>query len=103
MPASADTVYSAPSDNKCGTFGGCAVPISASQIYPKSGKMQLFDFSEDDKHTPKAIAVIEFAKGEPVHAVAYRAYTRVMQHRHKEPPAQPPPPSDVRLAFPPST
>jgi Ferritin-like len=103
VPASADTVYSAPSDNKCGAFGGCAVPISASQIYPKSGKMQLFDFSEDDKHTPKAIAVIEFAKGEPVHAVAYRAYTRVMQHRHKEPPAQPPPPSDVRLAFPPST
>ena len=101
-PAPADTLYSAPSDNGCGTFGGCAVPISASQIYPKSGTMQLFDFSEDAKHTPKPFGRIEFAKGEPVHAVAYRAYAQVMQHRGKQPPAQPPP-SDVRLAFPPST
>lgn len=38
-------LYSAPSDNKCGTFGGCAVPISASQVYPHGGKMELFDFT----------------------------------------------------------
>ena len=39
--------YSAPSDNKCGAFGGCAVPISASQLYPTSGVMQTFDFEPD--------------------------------------------------------
>ena len=30
----AKPVYSAPSDNMCASFGGCAVPISASQLYP---------------------------------------------------------------------
>ena len=39
----AGPAYSAPGDNKCATFGGCAVPISASQLFPKSGTMDLFD------------------------------------------------------------
>jgi hypothetical protein len=102
-PTTDDTLYSAPSDNKCATLGGCAIPISASQIYPTSGTMQLFDFSQDGKHSPEPLGKIEFAKGEGVHAVAYRAYLQVMQHRGKPAPAEPPPPTDVRLAFPPST
>ena len=38
--------------------------------------------------------------GEVVHDVAYRAYLQVMQHRGKTPAETPPPPSDIRLAFP---
>ncbi len=40
-------LYSAPSDNKCSGFGGCAVPISASQVFPATGQMQLYDFVQD--------------------------------------------------------
>jgi hypothetical protein len=36
------TVYTAPSDNICAGFGGCAVPISACQLYPKSGEMEVW-------------------------------------------------------------
>jgi hypothetical protein len=97
-----DVLYSAPSDNKCGTFGGCAVPISASQVFPKEGTMQLFDFTGSD-NKPAPIGKMEFAQGELVHDVAYRAYLKVMQHRGKTPPPNPPPPSAIRLAFPPST
>ncbi len=49
-----DAIYSAPSDNKCRTFGGCAVPISASQVYPEGGNMELFDFTGPDS-TPEKI------------------------------------------------
>ena len=34
--------YTAPSDNICKGFGGCAVPISAMQLYPKSGAMDVY-------------------------------------------------------------
>ena len=101
-PPPAGALYSAPSDNKCGTFGGCAVPISASQVYPKSGTMQLFDFTGSD-NTPAPLGKLEFAAGDLVHDVAYRAYLKVMQHRGKTPPPNPPPPDPIRLAFPPST
>ena len=30
--------YSAPSDNKCAALGGCASPISASQLLPRPGR-----------------------------------------------------------------
>src|ERR1051326_1550067 len=49
-------LYSAPSDNKCASFGGCAVPISASQLYPIPdssqpeevvGWMELYNFKGD--------------------------------------------------------
>jgi Ferritin-like len=96
------TLYSAPSDNKCGTFGGCAVPISASQVYPHGGKMQLFDYTGPNNDF-KPIGTMDYAKGDVVHDVAYRAYLHVMQHRGQKPPATPPPPADIRLAFPPST
>nr|MDC2854724.1 hypothetical protein [Ningiella sp. W23] len=45
---------SAPADNKCNNLGGCAVPISASQLFPElSGDdqeydMQLFKFNLKD-------------------------------------------------------
>src|SRR5207244_6316617 len=96
-PPPGKAIYSAPSDNKCATFGGCAVPISASQVYPKSGKMELFDFTGGD-NTPEPIGKMEFTAGELVHDVAYRAYLQVMQHRGKNPPDSPPPPPDIRLA-----
>jgi Ferritin-like len=96
------TLYSAPSDNRCITFGGCAVPISASQVYPKSGTMELYDFSGSD-NTPTSFGKMPFKAGELVHDVAYRAYLAVMSKRGKTPPPKPPAPSDIRLAFPPST
>jgi hypothetical protein len=95
-------LYSAPSDNKCGTFGGCAVPISASQVYPHGGKMELFDFTGKGNDF-KSIGKMDYEKGEVVHDVAYRAYLQVMQYRKQTPPPNPPPPTDIRLAFPPST
>lgn len=100
--APSDVLYSPPTDNKCGTLGGCAVPISASQVYPKSGTMQLFDFTGSG-NTPVPIEKTDFKVGELVHDVAYRAYVKVMQHRKKQVPLTPPPPSQLRLAFPPST
>lgn len=101
-PEPSNALYSAPSDNKCGTFGGCAVPISAAQVYPKSGTMQLFDFTGEG-NTPAPIGKMNFSEGELVHDVAYRAYLAVMAHRGQKPPPSPPPPSTIRLAFPPST
>ncbi len=98
--------YSAPSDNKCASFGGCAVPISAYQLYPKSGHMQLFDFVQEGgswKSVEIDGATVIFGKGMSVHAVAYKAYQQVMQHRGKTVPATPAPPNTLRLAFPPST
>jgi hypothetical protein len=94
--------YSAPSDNKCSTFGGCAVPISASQVYPHGGKMELFDFTGKDNEF-KSIGTMDYERGEVVHDVAYRAYLKVMEYRKHEAPLTPPPPADIRLAFPPST
>lgn len=96
--------YSAPGDNKCGTFGGCAVPISASQLFPAEGTMQLFRFQKVDGQW-KAIAIDEkppfqFHRGDNVHDVAWAAYRKVMGLPDSQ---QPPPPTPLRLAFPPST
>lgn len=41
-PTPGGPMYTAPSDNICGGFGGCAVPISAMQLYPKSGTMEVW-------------------------------------------------------------
>jgi len=101
-------LYSAPSDNKCGGFGGCAVPISASQVFPATGQMQLFDYVPDDKGKDGWMSVpfgdpMLYNRGEKVHDVAYRAYQAVMAHRGKTVPADPPDPDNLRLVFPPST
>jgi hypothetical protein len=112
---------SPPGDNKCAGFGGCAVPISASQVFPKSGTMQLYDFDfvvvdKELKIKSKPFGTMCFHRGEKVHDVAYRAYLAVLQHRndlpdHGDPPTPvapeplpaPPQPNDLRLVFPPST
>ena len=101
-------LYSAPSDNKCGGFGGCAVPISASQVFPGGGRMQLYDFVKDDagKNGWMSEAFgdpMPYQRGEKVHDVAYRAYQAVMANRKKTVPAEPPAPDNLRLVFPPST
>ncbi|MEA2702477.1 MAG: hypothetical protein QOD63_422, partial [Actinomycetota bacterium] len=112
--AGEDEVYSAPSDNKCGTFGGCAVPISASQILPTDGTMQLFDFPGPPPYSFNPIdppaGHLAFKKGENVHDVAYKAYLAVVASRAggdgdplPTPPPEPPAPNTLRLVFPPST
>jgi hypothetical protein len=104
-PAPPSKLYSAPSDNKCASFGGCAVPISASQVFPTSGTMQLYDFiaGAPGKWKSDPFATMPYKEGEKVHDVAYRAYVEVMKKRGQTPPADPPAPDDLRLAFPPST
>jgi hypothetical protein len=96
--------YSAPGDNKCAAFGGCAVPISASQVFPKIGNMQLYRFEKDssgDWTSVEAPGGQDFSVGENVHDVAWQAYFKVMQPGGTPPP--PPSPTPLRLAFPPST
>jgi hypothetical protein len=109
-------LYSAPSDNKCASFGGCAVPISASQLYPvpdsthpdeKVGWMDLFDFVGETSQ-PQEIkdgmrkVLQRFEVGERVYDIAWDAYIKVLTHR-KQPIPEKPKDSDLRLAFPPST
>jgi hypothetical protein len=94
--------YPAPGDNKCGTFGGCAVPISASQLYPKSGTMDPFRFRQvDGKWEAEATGQqLLFHRGDNVHDVAWAAYKKVMKLDDSQPA---PAPTPLRLAFPTST
>ncbi|TDV56354.1 ferritin-like domain-containing protein [Actinophytocola oryzae] len=96
-----DGPFSAPGDNRCATYGGCAVPISASQVLPRSGTMEVFDFV-GEHNEPQCIGTMQFTCGEKVYDAAYRAYQKVMEHRGKTPPPRPEP-NPLRLAFPPST
>jgi len=94
-------LFSAPADNRCRGFGGCAVPISASQLFPRGGEMKLYDFV-DPNHSPHEIGSIHFYKGENVYDKAWEAYSEVVKERGHNP-GEKPKPSDLRLAFPPST
>jgi hypothetical protein len=98
----------------CKSFGGCAVPISASQIYPQFtdqqgqpatvGYMELNDFTGKDHKTTKLPGSVRFEEGSFVYDIAWDAYTAVLKNRDpeaKEPVK--PQPSDIRLVFPPST
>jgi len=100
------TTYGAPADNKCGAFGGCAVPISASQMYPDpKGPMEFYNFvqASDGQWSSEAIpGDYNYTKGQLVHDVAWDAYTAVLNTRKQKVPAKPAP-NDIRLAFPPST
>lgn len=115
------TLFSPPADNACGGQGGCAVPISDAQLFPKlpndpnAGKLQLFDFKYYiDKegvqqftrtalqNKDKTPITISYKEGDHVYDVAWAAYSAVLTHRGAKLP-QKPKPSDFRLAFPPST
>jgi hypothetical protein len=109
-------LYSAPSDNKCASFGGCAVPISASQLYPipdadepdqPFGYMELYDFVGETAE-PEVIKGLmgkvlqRYDVGDRVYDIAWDAYVKVLTHR-KQPIPEKPKDSELRLAFPPST
>lgn len=102
-------IYSAPSDNACAAFGGCAVPISDSQLYPAPnpqkptdpGKMEVNDF-EGPAFKPTKIGEMNYNYGQKVYDIAWQAYVEVLKSRGIEPPAKPAP-DPLRLAFPPST
>ncbi|MDH2432691.1 ferritin-like domain-containing protein [Pokkaliibacter sp. MBI-7] len=98
----APTLYSPPADNACGALGGCAVPISASQLYPDSGLMALYDLQPNQSPERVANEGVTFSRGQLVHDVAWEAYSKVLQSQGKQP-GDKPQPSDLRLAFPPST
>lgn len=119
---------SAPADNLCGGFGGCAVPISASQLYPTQSDntydMQLYKFgSAPDFHADKiqwdevnnGIVTqsdsMPYEAGEAVYDVAWRSYcaakglVKVEGEGSDKKLVVPTPPaaSDIRLVLPPST
>jgi hypothetical protein len=105
----APVFYSAPGDNQCASRGGCAVPISASQLFPKAGKMRLFDFPVgsppgDGTECP-ATDDRAFAVGDNVYDHAWDVYAKVMRDRTggTQPDPVKPATSDLRLALPPST
>ena len=110
-------LYSAPSDNMCASFGGCAVPISASQLYPipdsndplqTAAYMELFDFVGETAE-PKLIkngmqkVLQKYEVGDRVYDIAWAAYIKVLEYRKQPIPEKPKTDSDLRLAFPPST
>jgi hypothetical protein len=102
-PPPTGTLYSAPSDNRCKTYGGCAVPISASQLFPASGTMTLYTFDDAPPHAEHLLNKnIKFKQGDSVFDTAWAAYSTVMSTRHKNP-GEKPKPNDLRIALPPST
>ncbi len=105
-PPAKPSLVSAPSDNRCATYGGCAVPISASQLFPapKSAgtRMELNDFPAPDFKTTPMPGTMTYASGDGVYDTAWEAYSHVLAHQGKPVPEKPKP-SDLRLAFPPST
>ncbi len=98
-------LFSAPADNQCGGKGGCAVPISASQLFAESGTMQLFDLKNKTDGNYNQLNTLEYQQGEPVYSVAWRAYNEALKGESIADGEMPeaPAPSDLRLAFPPST
>jgi hypothetical protein len=98
---------SAPTDNKCGGHGGCAVPISASQLFPDPNNkyiyMNLFDFGPGPDFSPIQFGRMGYKEGDMVYDKAWEAYTKVLENRQQPIPPNPPKPSDIRLALPPST
>jgi hypothetical protein len=104
-------IYSAPSDNSCATFGGCAVPISDSQLYPppdsnnpkNPGQMELNDFPPPDFKPTKLDEKYQYSYGQKVYDVAWNAYIEVLKSRGVTDLPTKPAPDPLRLAFPPST
>ena len=106
------TSFSAPSDNKCAGFGGCAVPISAHQLFPEvdpdhrgtAGTMILFTFDDQAPHDSHLIdgQNVSFKYGDSVYDKAWEAYTKVMAAYGRDP-GEKPHWSDLRIVLPPST
>jgi hypothetical protein len=101
LPAAPEATYNAPGDNSCKRAGGCAVPISASQLFPSEGLMQPLNFVP--KHPPAPVGKpFQFNVGDSVYDTAWKTYEIVMKARGTNPGTKPQP-NDLRLAFPPST
>ena len=104
-------IYSAPSDNVCAAFGGCAVPISDSQLYPppdsnnpkNPGKMELNNFPPPDFKPTKLNEELPYNYGDKVYDIAWNAYIEVLKSRGVTDLPAKPKPDPLRLAFPPST
>ena len=104
-------IYSAPSDNACAAFGGCAVPISDSQLYPppdpnnpkNPGKMELNNFPPPDYKPTKLDEEFQYNYGDKVYDIAWNAYIEVLKSRGVTDLPTKPKPDPLRLAFPPST
>ena len=65
--------------------------------------MQLFGFvQDDDGWHAQPLRTYAYQEAELVYDVAWTAYTQVLEAEGKEIPEKPKP-SDIRLAFPPST
>lgn len=95
--------YSPPSDNQCKSLGGCAVPISASQLLRVNGEvlqnntylMRLYNFDETNNNRPLLMpnpnTQMTFKQGDLVYDKAWEAYTKVMAERGKDPGIKPEP------------
>ncbi len=109
-------VKSAPADNLCGGFGGCAVPISASQLFPKLSddcyQMQLYEYGsapdfkatkipycEDPVERTQCSDTMPYEPGDAVYEIAWKAFCQAKGLSNCDPPE----PNDIRLALPPST
>jgi len=101
--------FTAPSANFCGGFGGCAVPISACQLYPTDGTMDVYSITAMmcGSTINKLVGTLPFKTGDKVEDIAYEAFKMwarsITVNPPPPPPEQPPAPNDIRLAFPPST
>ena len=108
--SAATGIKSAPADNKCNTMGGCAVPISASQLYPTQSddcyEMALFTFGDGPEFDfTEMKQKLDYRPSDPVYTVAWKAYCLakgLVKDPHGPFPKEPAP-SDIRLAMPPST
>lgn len=111
---SGKVLYSPPANNACGGQGGCAVPISASQLFPKPpnekdekdgkekpvqlGQMQLHDYKiEGDGEKKKLVSEpfdrlipdqthkhLEYSIGDGVYDIAWKAFENVIKHRDEQ-------------------
>ena len=91
---------SVPGSNNCATTGGCAVPISALQMFPKpDGDLKQMKYKNEMTGDEE---IINFEKGELVYDVAWKVYADRYKQKFSEKPEKPKT-NIIRLIFPPST
>jgi hypothetical protein len=114
-PTPTGPFYTAPSDNICGGFGGCAVPISALQLYPKKGTMEVWALvasptpgptptptptscshatAGTDKNlcgssSSQKIGYVDFKVGDKVEDIAFKAFCQVVAFKTHQDPNKP--------------